>query len=467
MILRDLNHWKGILSRLKFQSLTYDKRNVVLGNLNNYFKELKQIYETKQQNGNDFLNDDDAEEKTNDKNIIGLSSKISLIISAHSLKQKCANAIKLSTVLNDLKDYNTFHKNALTLQKNIEQYIEENIADWNGMFIGLSQELPKLGEDIVEIDKNSGFLKVNFSEKLFQLIQDVRILTEYGYYNKIDRELMSVNNEGKKILKDAISLKQIANFYNTLSSQVIPSQKPMLVKCAKEFEMNLSIATKKFKSNTNKIDLENYVNIIQTAANSLTTEIRRLKKAHAAILDLLCQLFNYDLISNKFKWKEILQKAKDIYDDIADNYKEDKSLLNEWKSHWNFQLYKILKIQYTISLDKFYSFVTEVPCEFAIQHRALALNPPLEDIKKQIYRDIEKFLSIPSTIRNFISDEDDQSYYHTIVEENSKEIQNLYSKLNNSVIKLTELKKNLADDVGLSYLDFESYVNKNFISTED
>ena len=42
MVLRDLNHWKGILSRLKFQSLTYDKRNVVLKDLNNYFKELKQ-----------------------------------------------------------------------------------------------------------------------------------------------------------------------------------------------------------------------------------------------------------------------------------------------------------------------------------------------------------------------------------------------------------------------------------------
>ena len=46
----------------------------------------------------------------------------------------------------------------------------------------------------------------NFSEKLFQLIQDIRILREH--YNKINRELMSVNNEGKKILKDAISLKQ-------------------------------------------------------------------------------------------------------------------------------------------------------------------------------------------------------------------------------------------------------------------
>ena len=127
----------------------------------------------------------------------------------------------------------------MELHKKIEQYIEDNISDWNGSFIGLSVELPKLGEDIVEIDKNTGFLKVNFSEKLFQLIQDVRILTEYGYYNKINKELVNVNNEGKKILKDAISLEQIANFYNTLSSQVIPSQKPMLVKCAKEFEMNL------------------------------------------------------------------------------------------------------------------------------------------------------------------------------------------------------------------------------------
>ena len=31
---------------------------------------------------------------------------------------------------------------------------------------------------------------------------------------------MSVNNEGKKILKDAISLKQIIYFYNTLSSKL-------------------------------------------------------------------------------------------------------------------------------------------------------------------------------------------------------------------------------------------------------
>ena len=170
----------------------------------------------------------------------------------------------------------------------------------------MNQSLPKIGSDLVEIDRETGFLKVNFSEKLFQLIQDCRILTEYGYYSKITKDLIRVNEEGKKILKDAISLKQIANFYNTLSSQVIPSQKPMLVKYAKEFEINLTTVTEKFKKTKTNLDLENYVNIIQTAANSLTSEIRKLKKAHTTILDLLCQLLNYDLISNRHKWKELL-----------------------------------------------------------------------------------------------------------------------------------------------------------------
>ena len=50
----------------------------------------------------------------------------------------------------------------------------------------------------------------------------------------------------------------------------------MLVKCTKEFEMNLSLTTKKFKSDTNKIDLENYVKIIKIAENSKHNSLERL-----------------------------------------------------------------------------------------------------------------------------------------------------------------------------------------------
>ena len=365
-----------------------------------------------------------------------------MIISLHSLKQKCQNIISLSQhVLNDLKDYQQLKENSLNLIKKIEKFIEDIIAEWNNSFTGIKDELSKIGTDLIEIDKKTGFLKVNFSEKLFQLIQDIRLLAEYGYQNKINKELIKANDEGKKILKNAISMKQTANFYNSLSTQVIPSQKPMLVKCAKEFENNLIYATQKYKSKEGKIDLENYVHMIQTAGNNLNEEIKKLKKAHNGILDLLCQLFNYDLISTKYKWREILQRAKDIFLEVSKNY--EPNLVLEWKNHWNFQLYKILKIQYSVSLNKFYSFVTEVPCEFIIKHRVLELSPPIEEIKKSIYKEINRFLSIPNEICNFIEDEENEkSYYHTIVEENNSQILKLYEQLNISITKLHNLKKN-------------------------
>ena len=466
MILRDLNNWKDVLNRLTFRSITAEKRNKILLDLNKYLNELNQIYENKQRNASNVL-DEENEDRLSDKNIIGVSPILSMIISLHSLKQKCQNIISLSQyVLNDLKDYSQLRDTATTLIKKIDKFIEDLIGEWNNSFMGIKDELAKIGTDLIEIDKKTGFLKVNFSEKLFQLIQDSRLLAEYGYQNKINKELSKANEEGKKILKNAISMKQTANFYNSLSSQVIPSQKPMLVKCAKEFENNLVYATQKYKSKEGKIDLENYVHMIQTAGNNLNEEIKKLKKAHNGILDLLCQLFNYDLISTKYKWRELLQRAKDIYLDVSKNY--DPSLTLEWKNHWNFQLYKILKIQYSVSLDKFYSFVTEVPCEFIIKHRMLELSPPIEEIKKSIYKEINKFLSIPNEIRNFIEDEEnDKSYYHTIVEENNSQIFKLYEQLNISITKLHNLKKKLSEIVGLAYLDFEPYIEKNFTVIED
>ena len=465
MVLRDLNQWKGILSRGKFQSLTAEKRTNILKGLNEYVEQLKLIYNSKAQTN--FL-DDEAEEKINEKGIIGVSPKICQIISAHTLKQKCENCLKLSSkLLSDLKDYRSVYSSCNGLLDNLKRYIDDLISEWNSNYVEMNQSLPKIGSDLVEIDRETGFLKVNFSEKLFQLIQDCRILTEYGYYSKITKDLIRVNEEGKKILKDAISLKQIANFYNTLSSQVIPSQKPMLVKYAKEFEINLTTVTEKFKKTKTNLDLENYVNIIQTAANSLTSEIRKLKKAHTTILDLLCQLLNYDLISNRHKWKELLKKARIIYDEIAEGYKGEEKLLKEWKNHWNFQLFKILKIQYTLSLEKFYSYVTEVNCEFSIQHRSLALNPPLEDLKKTIYKEIKSFISIPSLIRNFIDEENEPSYYHTIIQENSSLIKIVYDKLNVAIENLKDLQKKLTETMGLSYVDFEGFIENNFTKMED
>ena len=72
--------------------------------------------------------------------------------------------------------------------------------------MGIGDEIPKVGTDLVEIDKKTGFLKVNFSEKLFQLIQDSRLLTEYGY-QKLGKKEKNEKNKKFEFKGDIIDEK--------------------------------------------------------------------------------------------------------------------------------------------------------------------------------------------------------------------------------------------------------------------
>ena len=115
-------------------------------------------FKNKQQKGNDYLNEEDGEEKLNEKNIVGVSNKISLIISKHMLNQKCNNCKKLSqSVLCDINEYKNFEKNVDNLSNSINNYIDKNLNERINSYNSLQNELPKLGTDIVENDKKQDF----------------------------------------------------------------------------------------------------------------------------------------------------------------------------------------------------------------------------------------------------------------------------------------------------------------------
>jgi len=484
-ILREMNNWKSILSRPKILKLTQQSREILFKDFRDYFTQIKANFESK--------NQESIEETIESfEKINNMSPKISEILWAHTVKQKIENCRKLSVYFKDLETY----EKMLDLLDNfislIVNFINENINDWQNEFLDFSSNnksgvlkdlIPKVGSDLIEIHQKTGFLNVNFSEKLFKLIQDMRILSEYGYVNKINKEIHKVYEEGKKILKDAISLKQIANFYNTLSSQVISSQKPMLVQCARDFETSLFLLTERTKLNKQKamandsnklssisnantlLDLENFVGLVQTAANDLTKEIRKLKKAHSTILDYLTQLLNYDLITNKNKWKEILKKSRNVFFETVESYKgENESLTKEWAAHWNFQLYKVLKIQYTVSLEKYFDYVSELICEFKVQNNTLIINPPIEDLKKNLYKELKSFISIPVLIKGFT---DDADYYNSLINTNTNNIKLLYLKANEALEKIEILKNDFSEILGLCSVDFETYIQNNFTKLDD
>lgn len=73
----------------------------------------------------------------------------------------------------------------------------------------------------MQLDEVSGFFRVNFSDELVTLVQDVRSLKELGF--RIRKPVMELSEQAKKMYKEGLALKQIANFYNSMSSQIIPS----------------------------------------------------------------------------------------------------------------------------------------------------------------------------------------------------------------------------------------------------
>ena len=68
MTLRDLNNWKDVLNRLAFRSVTAEKRNKILMDLNKYLNELSQIYDNKYKNASDLLADDENQDRLSEKN---------------------------------------------------------------------------------------------------------------------------------------------------------------------------------------------------------------------------------------------------------------------------------------------------------------------------------------------------------------------------------------------------------------
>ena len=461
-LLREMSNYKQLFQRSNIVSKTMLFREGLLNQLIKYTQGLRDYYDN---NLKDNIDENvfNTNARSNTEKIPEISSKVSTIIFGHSIKSKVDNAKKLGVVfLQDLKLYSTFNTLADKLLLDVNSYISDCLLEWSNQFGKISDLLPNTKSNLFEVNSQTGQLKVNFSDSLFSLISDCRVLIEYDFIDKIHKDILNVYEEGKKMHKDAITLKQIANFYNTLSSQVAPCLQPMLLSFTKKFDENLKYLIQKSKLTDKKNSLDNFVVLVQNAASELMSEIRKLKQTHSDILDLIIQLTNYDLISNRNKWRDNLKKARLILSDTCESYSNELTI--EWKNHWNYQLYKVLKIQYSISLSKFFTFLPQIDCFISIKNNSIMLEPAKEEIKKIIFKEIKSFISIPILIQGFTEECD---YYKNLLSDNKDQITSLYSKINMSVESLNAKIINLNEYTGFLSINYDSFSQENFETYTD
>lgn len=105
---------------------------------------------------------------------------------------------------------------------------------------------------LIEIDARDGKLRVVYGDRLTVLIDEVRQLSNLGY--DIPSKIRKCVDTGKQFFQYGVELQavrfrsffclsnlfrfslQLAHFYNTIDSEMVPSQQPMMIDLAKNFE---------------------------------------------------------------------------------------------------------------------------------------------------------------------------------------------------------------------------------------
>lgn len=129
---------------------------------------------------------------------------------------------------------------------------------------------------LLTLDPANGRLVVNFSDRIVALLREMRQMAAWGV--AIPLKMQHYADSMQKLFRHGAVLKQVSNFYNTIGTQMIPCQQPMLLTLAIAFE---ALVNNPRGSNgapvtwQNTKEVEDYIGMLQQSASVLTDTNRR------------------------------------------------------------------------------------------------------------------------------------------------------------------------------------------------
>lgn len=380
----------------------------------------------------------------------------------------------------DLDGINEFRNTCRDLVNDIREYEKRNFNKW----ISDIQNILKsdkmaldLNDKLMEIDPNTGILKVYHNEKKLQtligktaktIIKDSRQLQELGF--KVPKQITQVLDNMKKFYREGVTLRQVANFFNNMSSQIMECHSVMLLRDTVAFEKIIKGKSGDKKGSfgsdskditwSNPVEFEEYIQQIQEASNKLMTENRKLRKIHIDIIDYIVSLMNVDLLKNKEIWKERLSTIKRTLDSSNYNAKETKI----WRTHLDYQLFKALEYQYQIGLESLNENFNMIEADLVYLDKTVSFRPPLEMLKSLYYKEIQNFINIPIKFSGLGGK---PSIFRIIPNKNSESLHAVYAKAEELFARLDNMLNTFLPWTALGYFDLETYIEENFKDVKD
>ena len=113
---------------------------------------------------------------------------------------------------------------------------------------------------------------------------------------------------------------QVANFYNTIDTQIVNSQKPLLLDHALRFEQLATTPKAQQTANaagggkeitwSDPTQLEGYIDELRGCSEELMQENRKLRQVHRKMGEQVCTLMETSLLRKKGAWEEQIKKLR-------------------------------------------------------------------------------------------------------------------------------------------------------------
>ncbi|KPI88248.1 putative dynein heavy chain [Leptomonas seymouri] len=313
------------------------------------------------------------------------------------LRQLCGRIEEMvemcSSILNDLPNANAFITSAKQLLEEVQDYEQECFRSWAADVEDKSDVLT-LDADapLMEIDAK-GRVEVNYSERLVELLKEVRVLSTLGFH--IPHHISRIAQQGKQFLPMGAALKQVAHTYNSMAAEIIPCTRAMLLEPALGFEKVITADGSKKLTWRSAKEAARFIEQLQSAAQSLTECNRRLHKTHQEIEGLVLELFRISLLRSRDRW---MRKVRLIREKIElSGFKNTES----WREFWDMQLYKAMEAQYQLGLESLHKAIEEIKADIVwdADSGQAALRPSLEALRTQYYQRMHDFITFPQRFR--------------------------------------------------------------------
>ena len=117
----------------------------------------------------------------------------------------------------------------------------------------------------------------------------------------------------EKFFHYGMMLQQVANFYNSIASQMLECHKPCLIEYAQAFEaicLQPTDSQGRPISWSNTAALENYMRRLDDARRRLVEKNNALKARHAFVAEQMALLTQLDLVAQRGKWLGIVEAIR-------------------------------------------------------------------------------------------------------------------------------------------------------------